>query len=332
MYNEIIKEIIGEKMRQYLDLLQNILDNGCDKEDRTGTGTKSIFGAQMRFNLQEGFPLVTTKKIHFKSVVHELLWLISGDTNIKYLQDNKVKIWDAWADENGDLGPVYGAQWRRWDAPKPVDLGYSTSEFRPMTWDKIDQIQNAIDLIKNDPKSRRIIVNAWNPADLDKMSLTPCHAFFQFNCRPLSKEDRRNIWPFSRSSCSADSPEEEEAREIQEYDEQGIPKYYLDCQLLQRSQDHFLGAPFNIASYALLTHMVAQVTNTVPGEFIHTSGDVHLYSNHYEQAELQLTRDPLPLPRVKLNPEITNIDDFKYEDIELIGYQSHPHIKAPVAV
>jgi thymidylate synthase len=328
MYNEIIKEIIGEKMRQYLDLLQNILDNGCDKEDRTGTGTKSIFGAQMRFNLQEGFPLVTTKKIHFKSVVHELLWILSGDTNIKYLQDNKVKIWDAWADENGDLGPVYGAQWRRWDAPKPVDLGYSTSEFRPMTWDKIDQIQNAIDLIKNDPKSRRIIVNAWNPADLDKMSLTPCHAFFQFNCRPLSKEERV-AWAGER-----DLEVEEQMIEngLNNLDELKVPKYSLDCQLLQRSCDAPIGLPYNIASYSLLTHMIAQVTNTIPGDFVWTGGDTHCYINQFEGVETQLKREPYPLPQVKLNPDITCIDDFKFEDIELVNYQCHPHIKMPVAV
>jgi len=325
-------------MKQYLELLDNIMKNGCEKGDRTGTGTKSIFGTQMRFNLQDGFPLVTTKKIHFKSVVHELLWILSGNTNIKYLQDNKVKIWDAWADENGNLGPVYGHQWRRWNAPKPVSYEKSTysssSHSQEMTRETIDQIQNAIDLINSDPKSRRIIVNAWNPADLDEMALTPCHAFFQFNCRPLTKEERiKWLMDFDHTIHSTvalkNAPEEVFEERM---DELNVPKHHLDCHLLQRSVDSLLGLPFNIASYSLLTHMVAQVTNTIPGEFVWTGGDTHIYDNHFDQVNLQLTREPYPLPEIKLNPRITNIDDFKFEDIELINYKCHPRIKAPVAV
>jgi thymidylate synthase len=312
-------------MKQYLDLLDNIMKNGCEKGDRTGTGTKSVFGTQMRFNLQEGFPLVTTKKVHFKSIVHELIWILSGDTNIKYLQDNKVKIWDAWADENGDLGPVYGQQWRRWEK-------HTLNEFEGHEFyvkEEIDQIQNAIDLIQNDPMSRRIIVNAWNPADLDKMALTPCHAFLQFNCRPLSKEERIQ-WVIDKTG-DFEFNLIEGGQEIA-LNNYNAPKYFLDSHLLIRSNDIFLGCPFNIASYALLTHMIAQITNTIPGELVYTGGDSHIYTDHFDQVNLQLTREPYPLPESKLNPRITNIDDFKYEDIELIGYQSYSRIKAPVAV
>jgi thymidylate synthase len=316
-------------MKQYLDLLQNIMNNGVEKGDRTGTGTKSIFGTQMRFNLQEGFPLVTTKKIHFKSVVHELLWILKGDTNVKYLQDNGVKIWDSWADKNGDLGRIYGVQWRKWRGYGETDMEGQYFQY------EIDQLKNAIDLIKNDPMSRRIIVAAWNPAELDKMALTPCHSWFQFNCRPChSWLDRLKFSPVGTTVDNTKASGDEDAYRFyhDQLDEQNAPKYFLDSHLYQRSQDQYLGAPFNIASYALLTHMVAQVTNTVAGDFVHSSGDVHLYSNHYEQAKLQLTREPYPLPQIKLNPNIKNIDDFKFEDIELIGYQCHPHIKAPVAV
>ena len=257
--------------------MRDVLENGTKKEDRTGTGTYSVFGRQMRFDLSEGFPLVTTKKCHLKSIIHELLWFIAGDTNIKYLKDNGVRIWDEWADENGDLGPVYGKQWRSWIA----DNGQ-----------KIDQLSNVIEQIKNNPDSRRLLVVAYNPGVVDQMALPPCHAFFQFY----------------------------------------VANGKLSCQLYQRSADIFLGVPFNIASYALLTMMIAQVTGLKPGKFIHTFGDVHLYSNHIEQAKEQLSRKPYPLPEMRINEAVTNIFDFKYEDFELVGYQAHPHIKAPVAV
>lgn len=264
-------------MRAYLDLLQHILDNGAEKSDRTGTGTISCFGYQMRFNLQDGFPMLTTKKLHLKSIIHELLWFLNGDTNIKYLKDNGVAIWDEWADEHGGLGPVYGHQWRSW-------AGADGKTY--------DQISEAVRLLKTNPDSRRIIVNAWNVADLSKMALTPCHALFQFY----------------------------------------VANGKLSCQLYQRSADVFLGVPFNIASYALLTMMMAQVCGLEYGEFVHTFGDVHLYSNHIEQAKLQLTREPYPLPTMKINPEVKDIFGFKFEDFTLENYQSHPHIKAPVAV
>lgn len=265
-------------MRQYLDLVQRVLDHGVRKRDRTGTGTLSLFGHQMRFDLDnDGFPLVTTKRIHVKSVVHELIWFLSGDTNIRYLNANGVSIWDEWADENGDLGPVYGAQWRSW----PAGPG-----------ETIDQIRQVVDAIRSNPESRRLIVTAWNPADVDKQALPPCHCLFQF------------------------------------YVAEGT----LSCQLYQRSADVFLGVPFNIASYALLTMMVAQVTGLRPGEFIHTLGDAHLYMNHLDQARLQLSRDPRPLPKAHLNPEVSSIFDFVYEDVSLTGYDPHPHIKAKVAV
>ncbi|MFN3951666.1 MAG: thymidylate synthase [Thermaurantimonas sp.] len=264
-------------MQQYHDLMRTIVERGAKKYDRTGVGTLSIFGYQMRFDLSEGFPLVTTKKLHVRSIIHELLWFLKGSTNIAYLRENNVTIWDEWADENGDLGPVYGYQWRSWPAPD----GRS-----------IDQISNLIDQIRRNPDSRRLIVSAWNVADIDRMKLPPCHTLFQF------------------------------------YVVDGT----LSCQLYQRSADVFLGVPFNIASYALLTMMVAQVTNLRPGEFIHTFGDAHLYLNHLEQARLQLTRKPKPLPTMILNPEITSIFDFRYEDFTLLGYDPHPHIKAEVAV
>ena len=264
-------------MKQYLDLMRHVHDNGIRKEDRTGTGTVSIFGYQMRFDLNDGFPLVTTKKLHLRSIIHELLWFLRGDTNIKYLKENGVSIWDEWADEQGELGPVYGHQWRSWPTP---DGG------------AIDQISQVVEMIKTNPDSRRLIVSAWNPAEVEKMALPPCHALFQFY----------------------------------------VAEGRLSCQLYQRSADIFLGVPFNIASYALLTMMMAQVTGLKPGEFVHTLGDAHLYTNHLEQARLQLSREPLPLPTMKINPEIKDIFDFKFEDFELSNYQSHPHIKAPVAV
>ena len=264
-------------MKQYHDLLQHILDKGAKKEDRTGTGTISVFGYQMRFDLNEGFPCLTTKKVHMRSIIHELLWFLKGETNIQYLKENNVSIWDEWADENGNLGPVYGSQWRSW----PCADGR-----------QIDQITNIISQLKTNPDSRRIIVSAWNVAEIDNMALPPCHAFFQFY----------------------------------------VADGKLSCQLYQRSADTFLGVPFNIASYALLTLMVAQVCNLKPGDFIHTLGDAHLYSNHIEQANLQLARDFRPLPKMKINPEVKDIFAFKYEDFELENYDPHPHIKAAVAI
>jgi len=264
-------------MQQYLDLLQHILDNGAAKTDRTGTGTISCFGYQMRFDLQEGFPLVTTKKLHLKSIVHELLWFLKGETNIAYLRENGVSIWNEWANENGELGPVYGKQWRSWEGANG---------------ETIDQVTDVINQIKRNPDSRRLIVSAWNVADLPNMALMPCHVLFQFY----------------------------------------VSEGKLSCQLYQRSADVFLGVPFNIASYALLTMMMAQVCELEPGEFIHTFGDVHIYNNHLEQVNLQLSRKPFPLPTMKLNPDVKSIFDFKYVDFTLENYQFHPAIKAPVAV
>ncbi len=263
-------------MQQYLDLLSNILNNGSIKQDRTGTGTKGIFGYQMRFDLSKGFPLLTTKKLHTKSIIYELLWFLKGDTNIKYLNDNKVSIWDEWADKNGDLGPIYGHQWRHWDK----ENGY------------VDQIDNIINEIKTNPSSRRLIVNAWNVAQIDKMALPPCHCMFQFY----------------------------------------VADNKLSLQLYQRSADVFLGVPFNIASYSLLLSMIAQVTGLKCGDFVHTLGDAHLYLNHIEQAKEQLTRTPYPLPTLKLNPNIKDINNFAFEDIKIENYLSHPHIKADVSV
>ncbi|MFT5720410.1 MAG: thymidylate synthase [Motiliproteus sp.] len=264
-------------MQQYLQLMRQIRDQGAFKGDRTGTGTLSLFGHQMRFDLAEGFPLVTTKKCHLRSIIHELLWFLQGDTNIKYLNDNGVKIWDQWADEQGDLGPVYGHQWRSWPTPEG---------------DGVDQLALLIEQIKTNPNSRRLIVSAWNVPEVNKMALPPCHTLFQFY----------------------------------------VSEGKLSCQLYQRSADVFLGVPFNIASYALLTMMVAQVCGLTPGDFVHTLGDAHLYSNHLEQAELQLSREPLKLPVMKLNPEVTDLFGFRFEDFELQGYQSHAHIPAPIAV
>lgn len=264
-------------MKQYHDLMQHVLDNGVEKHDRTGTGTISVFGYQMRFNLSEGFPLVTTKKVHLKSIIHELIWFLKGETNIAYLKENGVSIWDEWADENGELGPVYGSQWRSWPTPDGR---------------KIDQIVQVVNQIKNNPDSRRIIVSAWNVAEIENMALPPCHSFFQFY----------------------------------------VADGKLSCQLYQRSADIFLGVPFNIASYALLTMMMAQVCGLKPGDFVHTFGDAHLYLNHIEQAKLQLSRDFRPLPVMEINPSVKDIFDFKYEDFNLVGYDPHPHIKAAVAV
>ncbi len=264
-------------MKQYLDLMRHVRDHGTVKEDRTGTGTRSVFGYQMRFDLSEGFPLVTTKRCHLKSIIHELLWFLTGETNIHYLQENGVRIWNEWADENGELGPVYGSQWRSWPAA---------------SGEQIDQISQVVEQIRNNPDSRRIIVSAWNVGEIENMALPPCHAFFQFY----------------------------------------VADGRLSCQLYQRSADIFLGVPFNIASYALLTMMMAQVCNLKVGDFVHTLGDAHLYSNHLEQTDLQLSRDPYPLPTMRINPEVSSIFDFKFEDFELVDYEAHPHIKGVVAV
>ncbi len=264
-------------MKQYLDLLRHVMDNGSDRGDRTGTGTRSVFGYQMRFDLSQGFPVTTTKKLHLRSIIHELLWFLRGDTNIAYLKENGVTIWDEWADENGDLGPVYGAQWRSWPDGKGG---------------QIDQIANLVEGIRKNPNSRRHIVSAWNPAEVDDMALPPCHCLFQFY----------------------------------------VADGKLSCQLYQRSADIFLGVPFNIASYALLTMMVAQVTDLEPGDFVHTFGDAHLYANHFEQARLQLSRTPKPLPVMRLNPQVRDLFAFRFEDFSLEGYEADPSIKAPIAV
>lgn len=269
-------------MQQYLDLLRHVRDTGVERGDRTGTGTRSVFGYQMRFDLSAGFPLVTTKKLHLRSIIHELLWFLSGETNIGYLKENKVTIWDEWADENGDLGPVYGAQWRSWPAPGKEGHAGGT----------IDQISWLLNEIRNNPNSRRLVVSAWNPAQLDEMALAPCHCLFQFY----------------------------------------VADGKLSCQLYQRSADIFLGVPFNIASYALLTHMIAQVCDLAPGDFVHTLGDAHLYLNHLDQAETQLARTPLPLPRLHLNPAVKDLFAFRFDDIKIEGYEAHPGIKAPIAV
>src|SRR6266478_3810820 len=264
-------------VRQYLDFMRHVRDHGHRKDDRTGTGTLSVFGYQMRFDLAAGFPLLTTKRVHTRSIIHELLWFLAGDTNVRYLRDNGVTIWDEWADANGDLGPIYGYQWRSWPAPDGRH---------------IDQLSEVLAQIRKNPDSRRLVVSAWNVADIPRMALAPCHALFQFY----------------------------------------VADGRLSCQLYQRSADIFLGVPFNIASYALLTHMIAQQCDLEPGEFIHTLGDVHIYNNHFEQARLQLNREPLKLPRMRINPSVNSIFEFNYEDFELIGYEAHPHIKAEVAV
>jgi len=270
-------------MQQYLDLVKHIKETGTDKSDRTGTGTRSVFGYQMRFDLAKGFPMVTTKKTHLKSIIYELLWFLKGDTNIAYLKEHKVKIWDEWADENGDLGPVYGKQWRSWQGADGVET---------------DQVKELIEQLKTNPDSRRLIISAWNVAELPKMKLMPCHCLFQFYTSAPDEKGKRK----------------------------------LSCQLYQRSADVFLGVPFNIASYALFTMMIAQVCDMEPGEFIHSFGDVHLYNNHFEQADLQLSRTPYALPQMKINPAVTDIFNFTFEDFELLNYESHPGIKAQVAV
>ncbi|MCC7436627.1 thymidylate synthase [Candidatus Nomurabacteria bacterium] len=321
-------------MQQYLDLLQHTLEKGNHKSDRTGTGTKSVFGYQMRFDLSEGFPLVTTKKVHLKSIIHELLWFLRGETNTKYLKENGVTIWDEWADENGDLGPVYGKQWRSWEnivfvPTTPIGGGFET-EIVPERYEKqsFDQIKNLINMLEKSPDSRRLIVSAWNVADLDKMALMPCHCFFQFESHKISEDERRRLWTKKIDKSEIYT----EKMNTKSLDLVGAPTRVLSCQLYQRSADVFLGVPFNIASYALLTMMVAQVVNMFPGDFVHTFGDVHIYKNHMEQVKLQLSREPLPLPKMKINPKVKSILGFSFEDFTLEDYQHHEAIKAPVAV
>jgi len=319
-------------MKQYLDLLTRIIDEGTEKEDRTGTGTLSVFGAQMRFDLRDGFPLVTTKKVHMKSIIHELIWLISGDTNIKYLNDNGVKIWDEWADEEGALGPIYGEQWRNWGHWEPEFTANVQEPFMGMRRKKVDQLANAIDLLRNNPDSRRIIVSAWNAADLDQMALHPCHMMFQYNTCPMDRQERLNeaykIIPQDEWASNTGVPYPYEDGEL---DDLLIPSRWLDLQMFQRSTDSLLGLPFNIASYSLLLMMTAQVVNMVPRDFVWTGGDTHIYRNHFKGALTQLEREPMSLPSMTIRPR-AELWNYKYEDFSLEGYQSHPHIKFEVAV
>lgn len=346
-------------MKQYLALMQDILDNGVVKKDRTGVGTLSVFGRQLRFDLKEGFPLVTTKKVHLKSIIHELLWFLNGDTNVKYLQENGVKIWNEWANEEGDLGPVYGHQWREWMDTKMVYLwderskdvlrerGYryvgtiakdDPEESIVIYRKSHDQISKVIQQLREDPDSRRIIVSAWNVADLDDMALNPCHNYFQFYTTEMTLLERLDWYEVNEPEKFASAPlinhedidDEERLHEI--LDRESIPRRKLSCFYMMRSNDYLLGAPFNVASYALLTHMIAQQLNMVPDELVYSGVDVHLYSNHLEQAKLQLTREPYPLPKLVIKRKPGSIFDYKYEDFELVGYQSHDTIKAPIAV
>lgn len=353
-------------MKQYLELIHTVLNEGHEKADRTGTGTISIFGHQMRFDLRKGFPLVTTKKLHLRSIIHELLWFLKGDTNIQYLKDNNVSIWDEWADENGDLGPVYGQQWREWSDTKLVshwddaskkalyDRGYhysgsiardDPSKSLAVFSKRFDQIQTVIDQLRNDPDNRRIIVSAWNVGDLADMALAPCHSFFQFYSRPMmGKELDSYLAEYLKTDARLAAKHAEQVA-LCEADPEGshvsahmfcltndIPTRVLSCQLYQRSADVFLGVPFNIASYALLVHMVAQQVGMVAGDFIWTGGDTHLYKNHLEQATLQLSRVPHDLPKLVIKNKPDTIFDYKFEDFEIVGYESHPAIKAPVAI
>ena len=339
-------------MKQYHELMRHVLSNGTFKADRTGTGTKSVFGYQMRFNLQDGFPLVTTKKLHLKSIVHELIWFLSGQTNIEYLKQNGVSIWDEWADEHGELGPVYGYQWRSWPS-RLIDFAVGADKFDPKTikgklirqstselngksfvcgtyQESIDQIAEVTHQLKTNPDSRRLIVSAWNVADIPGMKLPPCHALFQFYTRELTSEERHHWYSTHEIKTGASLHHVPHTHEW--YDFYGVPRRALDCQLYQRSADVFLGVPFNIASYALLTHMIADQVNMVAGEFIWTGGDVHIYSNHMEQVELQLSRDLKPLPKLVIRRKPDSIFDYKFEDFEIVGYDPHPAIKAQVAV
>lgn len=346
-------------MKQYLALMQDILDNGVVKKDRTGVGTLSVFGRQLRFDLKEGFPLVTTKKVHLKSIIHELLWFLNGDTNVKYLQENGVRIWNEWANEEGELGPVYGHQWREWMDTKLVYLWDERSKnvLRKRGYHYVgtiakddpeesiviyrkshDQISKVIQQLREDPDSRRIIVSAWNVGDLDDMALNPCHNYFQFYTTEMTLLERLDWYEVNEPEKFANAPlinhedieSEERLHEI--LDREDIPRRKLSCFFMMRSNDVFLGLPFNIASYAILTLMIAQQLNMVPDELVYSGVDVHLYSNHLEQAKLQLTREPYPLPKLVIKRKPDSIFDYKYEDFELVGYQAHPHIAAPVAV
>lgn len=344
-------------MKQYLALMQDILDNGVVKKDRTGVGTLSVFGRQLRFDLKEGFPLVTTKKVHLKSIIHELLWFLNGDTNVKYLQENGVRIWNEWSDEEGNLGPVYGKQWREWRDCKVVechDVGRTQQLMQRgykyignmkedgttyLVYEKAhDQISKVIQQLREDPDSRRIIVSAWNVPDLDDMALNPCHNYFQFYTTEMTLLERLDWYEVNEPEKFASAPLinhediDDEERLHETLDREGIPRRKLSCFYMMRSNDYLLGAPFNVASYALLTHMIAQQLNMVPDELVYSGVDVHLYSNHLEQAKLQLTREPYPLPKLVIKRKPDSIFDYKYEDFELVGYQAHPHIAAPVAV
>lgn len=344
-------------MKQYLALMQDILDNGVVKKDRTGVGTLSVFGRQLRFDLKEGFPLVTTKKVHLKSIIHELLWFLNGDTNVKYLQENGVKIWNEWANAEGELGPVYGKQWREWRDCKVVEChdvrrtqqlmqrGYKyignmkEDGTTYLVYEKAhDQISKVIQQLREDPDSRRIIVSAWNVGDLDDMALNPCHNYFQFYTTEMTLLERLDWYEANEPEKFANAPLinhediDNEERLHETLDREGIPRRKLSCFYMMRSNDYLLGAPFNVASYALLTHMIAQQLNMVPDELVYSGVDVHLYSNHLEQAKLQLTREPYPLPKLVIKRKPDSIFDYKYEDFELVGYQTHPHIAAPVAV
>lgn len=344
-------------MKQYLALMQDILDNGVVKKDRTGVGTLSVFGRQLRFDLKEGFPLVTTKKVHLKSIIHELLWFLNGDTNVKYLQENGVKIWNAWSDEEGNLGPVYGKQWREWRDCKVVEChdvrrtqqlmqrGYKyignmkEDGTTYLVYEKAhDQISKVIQQLREDPDSRRIIVSAWNVPDLDDMALNPCHNYFQFYTTEMTLLERLDWYEANEPEKFANAPLinhediDDEERLHETLDREGIPRRKLSCFYMMRSNDVALGKPFNIASYALLTHMVAQQVNMVPDELVYSGVDVHLYLNHLDQIKLQLTREPYPLPKLVIKRKPESIFDYKYEDFEVVGYQSHPHIAMPVAV
>lgn len=344
-------------MKQYLALMQDILDNGVVKKDRTGVGTLSVFGRQLRFDLKEGFPLVTTKKVHLKSIIHELLWFLNGDTNVKYLQENGVKIWNEWSDEEGNLGPVYGKQWREWRDCKVVEChdvrrtqqlmqrGYKyignmkEDDTTYLVYEKPhDQISKVIQQLREDPDSRRIIVSAWNVGDLDDMALNPCHNYFQFYTTEMTLLERLDWYEANEPEKFANAPLinhediDDEERLHETLDREGIPRRKLSCFYMMRSNDVALGKPFNIASYALLTHIVAQQVNMVPDELVYSGVDVHLYLNHIDQIKLQLTREPYPLPKLVIKRKPESIFDYKYEDFEVVGYQSHPHIAMPVAV
>lgn len=344
-------------MKQYLALMQDILDNGVVKKDRTGVGTLSVFGRQLRFDLKEGFPLVTTKKVHLKSIIHELLWFLNGDTNVKYLQENGVKIWNAWSDEEGNLGPVYGKQWREWRDCKVVEChdvrrtqqlmqrGYKyignmkEDGTTYLVYEKAhDQISKVIQQLREDPDSRRIIVSAWNVSDLDDMALNPCHNYFQFYTTEMTLLERLDWYEVNEPEKFANAPLinhediDDEERLHETLDREDIPRRKLSCFYMMRSNDVALGKPFNIASYALLTHVVAQQVNMVPDELVYSGVDVHLYMNHLDQIKLQLTREPYPLPKLVIKRKPESIFDYKYEDFEVVGYQSHPHIAMPVAV